>query len=390
MGLTDRKFLEFRKPELNSEPHLNPAIEEIYECALDPSRWPQALRLIADAFGDPAAVLTFERDDGTFGLVGPPGAEPGLEEYKRAWSHRDIRALRAKERGYLISGHVITDRDLLEPGERQTDPFYTEYLSRFKQGYFAGAGVSPDRNLMVALSVHRRIERTEYSDAEKQAIGVIARHVERSLRLSIRLMDAELVNRALGEALARMGLGVFALDSLGRIVFSNPAGAALLGNGLDRLGERLVPRRREDRENFEDAVHKTIAAPSVATAQLPGPVLVHRDGEQRPLVAYILPASSSMADMNPFLTHARALVLLVNPVADEPVDPTLVRDLLGLTLSEARVASLVGSGLAPRETAAKLGITEETARTALKRVFSKTGITKQTELVQLVTKLAVR
>ena len=171
---------------------------------------------LATAIGDPAAVLTFERDDGTFGLVGPPGAEPGLEEYKRAWSHRDIRALRAKERGYLISGHVITDRDLLEPGERQTDPFYTEYLSRFKQGYFAGAGVSPDRNLMVALSVHRRIERTEYSDAEKQAIGVIARHVERSLRLSIRLMDAELVNRALGEALARMGLGVFALDSLGR------------------------------------------------------------------------------------------------------------------------------------------------------------------------------
>ena len=96
MGLTDRKFLEFRKPELNSEPHLNPAIEEIYECALDPSRWPQALRLIADAFGDPAAVLTFERDDGTFGLVGPPGAEPGLEEYKRAWSHRDIRALDRK------------------------------------------------------------------------------------------------------------------------------------------------------------------------------------------------------------------------------------------------------------------------------------------------------
>ena len=206
----------------------NAAISEIYECAMDPGRWPQALKAIADALGDPAAVLTFGRDDGTFGLIGPPGAEAGLDEYKRSWSHRDLRASRAKERGYLITGHVITDGDILQPGERETHPFYTEYLARFKQGYFAGAGVSPDRNLMVALSVHRRIERTEYSDAEKQAIGVIARHVERSLRLSIRLMDAELVNRALGEALARMGLGVFALDSLGRIVFSNPAGAALL------------------------------------------------------------------------------------------------------------------------------------------------------------------
>ena len=71
-------------------------------------------------------------------------------------------------------------------------------------------------------------------------------------------------------------------------------------------------------------------------------------------------------------------------------DQLLVRDVLGLTLGEARVAALVGSGLAPREASERLGITEETARSVLKRVFSKTGVSRQSELVLLLSKLVIR
>lgn len=80
----------------------------------------------------------------------------------------------------------------------------------------------------------------------------------------------------------------------------------------------------------------------------------------------------------------------IDPDANSPADPALVRDVLGLTLGEARVASLVGSGLSPPESAEKLGIAEETARTVLERVFSKTGVSRQSELVALLTKLLLR
>lgn len=73
-----------------------------------------------------------------------------------------------------------------------------------------------------------------------------------------------------------------------------------------------------------------------------------------------------------------------------PADPALVRDLLGLTLAEARLTALVGVGLAPREASQRLGITEETARTTLKRVFQKTGVTRQSELSALLARMAVR
>jgi DNA-binding CsgD family transcriptional regulator len=59
---------------------------------------------------------------------------------------------------------------------------------------------------------------------------------------------------------------------------------------------------------------------------------------------------------------------------------------LGLTPGEARIASPVGSGLLPREAVEELGISEETARTVLERVFSKVGVARQSELAALTTK----
>jgi DNA-binding CsgD family transcriptional regulator len=44
----------------------------------------------------------------------------------------------------------------------------------------------------------------------------------------------------------------------------------------------------------------------------------------------------------------------------------------------------------PREAAARLGIAEESARTVLKRVFAKIGMSRQSELPALLSRLSVR
>jgi DNA-binding CsgD family transcriptional regulator len=94
--------------------------------------------------------------------------------------------------------------------------------------------------------------------------------------------------------------------------------------------------------------------------------------------------------MDQLLNQARGIVLAIDAENNGPPDPALIRDVLGLTLGEARVASLIGTGRSPREAAEKLGITEETARTTLKRVFSKVGVSRQGELAALLTRLILK
>src|SRR5262245_26510962 len=56
----------------------------------------------------------------------------------------------------------------------------------------------------------------------------------------------------------------------------------------------------------------------------------------------------------------------------------------GLTLAEARLALHLATGVTLRSAAAKLSISYETARSCLKKIFSKTGTRRQAELVIII------
>ena len=66
-----------------------------------------------------------------------------------------------------------------------------------------------------------------------------------------------------------------------------------------------------------------------------------------------------------------------SPVAKQPDQP----DALGLTPRELELASLVVSGLRNRDVAARLGISEGTAKLHLYNVYKKIGVANRVELV---------
>jgi DNA-binding CsgD family transcriptional regulator len=230
----------------------------------------------------------------------------------------------------------------------------------------------------------------EICDAELSVLARIGPHIEKSLRLSIRLLDSELVKGELGGALARLDIGVFTLDSLGRVLFSNSTAQGLLGEQLAITQQRLRIGLGSERDSIDKLISSTLRGEAADVLAEPKPILLRRTSRESPLVVYLLPIKAPSLVAAQFLTQARAIVLVIEPNSGEPADPALVRDIFGLTLGEARVAAQIGYGRNPRDAAEKLGIAEETARNVLKRVFSKVGVSRQSELVALLTKLVLR
>ncbi|MDI3258717.1 MAG: LuxR C-terminal-related transcriptional regulator, partial [Sinobacteraceae bacterium] len=62
----------------------------------------------------------------------------------------------------------------------------------------------------------------------------------------------------------------------------------------------------------------------------------------------------------------------------------LVRRLFGLTRMEAQLALLLAEGYTLDEAAEKMDVRRNTARTHLRSIFCKTGVTRQTMLVRLM------
>jgi catechol 2,3-dioxygenase-like lactoylglutathione lyase family enzyme len=64
-----------------------------------------------------------------------------------------------------------------------------------------------------------------------------------------------------------------------------------------------------------------------------------------------------------------------------------LRALFGLTQGEARVATAIFEGMSMREASDALRIAHNTVRVQLARVYEKTGVTRQAELVKMMMRL---
>jgi PAS domain S-box-containing protein len=200
--------------------------------------------------------------------------------------------------------------------------------------------------------------------------------------------------------------GIMAVDAAGCIILVNAQIEKMFGYSREELigrpAEVLVPvrfRRRHAglRKKFADAPQTRLMGTG---RDLFG---VRKDGSEFPVEIGL---NSTVTNMGGLVIaavvditerkRARKKETLLGKVGEDVQlgallsDLDLVRSLFGLAPAEARVATLIGAGLSPRQAAAKLGISEENARTTLKRVFAKVGVSRQSELAILLAKLTLR
>jgi DNA-binding CsgD family transcriptional regulator len=169
----------------------------------------------------------------------------------------------------------------------------------------------------------------------------------------------------------------------------NAAAECAMGDGLSTAKREL----RAASPQHQPLLDRFIAAArGGADGAALGPIALPRPSGKLPLLLQAIPVSpSDRSDGIDRLLFAlpTALILVVDPEREHEHDPVEALRLLGLTQAEGRIAALVGAGHSRPEAAEALGISEWTAREALKRVFSKLGISRQSELVKLVHRLAV-
>ena len=367
-------------------PSASNAIAAIYACATEPGRWPETLQHIADCFGDVGGLLLHRREDGTIATVVSPSLRAASASYENVWWQHDIRAMRSLDYAYRDFAGALTDRHVVTEDEVATHPIYTEFLASFGLRWVASVQVSPQPRVQVGLSILRSTSKDRFSDEELAIMTDLGRHAEQSLRLGLRLMDAEVLNFGLGEALGRLAAGVFVLDEDSRIVFVNSKAQSLMETVFVGRNGVLSCRSPQHQKRLSTMLRTAglAALTSNAAATSVSPLVIDANGSR--FAVYVLPVPEGGSGLDPTAKPLN-VVLVVDLAPGAPLDPSLVRDVYGLTLGESRVAALVGAGISPKETASKLSISELTVRSVLKRVFTKLEVSRQAELVELLVRL---
>ncbi|MGN7161765.1 helix-turn-helix transcriptional regulator [Sphingomonas sp. SAFR-052] len=168
-------------------------------------------------------------------------------------------------------------------------------------------------------------------------------------------------------------------DATGRILRTTPACDALLVTGADGVARwTLLPCEQARIEAALARATARIAPEAAALRYHPAP-------GRTPLILIARPVPWAMRLLH--ATPGAAVVSLIDP-AERPAPATqLWREAFDLTPSEVALAALLMAGHSLESAAAARDCRQTTLRVHLRHIFAKTGVSRQSDLVSLLTRI---
>ena len=349
-------------------------IDRIYEAAIVPEGWPEVLRITAALAGCKEALFGTILNDQA--RLTASSLEFGqaytriLEQLPVPVNQRALRLMGARHVGF------ITDRDVFTEAEIAAEPLYQEMLIPSGYGSGVATAIAAPSGEMIVVHCERGFAEGTVGEGEIATLNRLRPHFARAGLLARRL-DMERA-RAASTALAQMGLPGAVLGADGRIVSANGLIEALMPAVFrDRLGRLVIVDAVADQLLGVALAGLAREGHDAAVRSIPIPA-----GDGRPpIIVHLSPVSRTARDV-----FANSVAILVAT----PVQPhrapgaDIIEGLFDLTPAEARLAVMIAEGLNPRSASRRLGVTEGTARTTLKRVLAKTGSRRQSDLVGML------
>ncbi|MEM7404343.1 MAG: helix-turn-helix transcriptional regulator [Pseudomonadota bacterium] len=177
----------------------------------------------------------------------------------------------------------------------------------------------------------------------------------------------------------------FILDANCTLIVSNGAGEVFLESPslLELNGGRVRPVARRSRDEFRAAVQLACRAGEPQETNL----VLTRPFEHIPVLVRV-GVLGAAATPEPFgsgqLDEGLAWMDIADVHAPINLDGNVIRRLFGLTRREIDLAMLLAQGYSLAESAERLGVTIETARSHLKNVFAKTHVKGQAQLMRVL------
>ncbi len=369
-------------PPLPTERLTARAIDLIYACAIDTSRWTDLPDRLAAIAGGAWALQVLQGDDPSKLAIHSANFDPEfLDTYRAHYASLNpwLPALCKSEPMRLVHDGEVLDRDRLLRSEFYADWIQPQGDIRCGTGMVLQAG---DSGALILSCNYAPRHESQMADDAGRLITKIAPHLHRSLDLT-RLAERHLGRRA-ADMLDAVGNGhaSYALDTRSRLIQCDANGEALLRRGdtvvVSRDG-RLRFQTSDANRALDDRlasggigdggfVAGTSAGTRVLSRLVPLPIWERPD----PVAEVVVPA------------RAVAVLIVIDPRNMPELTGDNLRRLFDLTRAETFVATGLCDGLTVAEIADLRACSVNTVRNQLRSILAKTDTNRQAELVALI------
>jgi DNA-binding CsgD family transcriptional regulator len=353
-------------------------IAAIYDAIIDPSRWDEVVKRIVEATKSFSGNLVLQQV-GAGNLTALYNVDPVVAD--------------AYAQTYYKNDPLRTPAWSLAPGEvrvcsyTQTEWFkasayYDEFVRPQGWANLVATGLARTCSAFSLLALTRSPDAIWVEPAEWQLLQTLAPHLQRAAAIHDLLSRTRATTNSLGAAVAAAGFAVFLLTEDCRVVFANAKAEDLVRRqmGLRYALGRLAAATPALTARLH-ALARHGSWPGRAEGDVGGSLELSR-GDCPPLLAHVIPLAASRAAAVFDIDRPAAAVFVVDPAAGLGGQIERFAARFGLTIAETRVLGEIIGGNGLLAAAAKLKITEATARSHANHILAKTGTSRQTELIR--------
>ena len=358
-------------------------IGDIYDATLGLSRWSDVLAQIASFVGGQAAVLLSKDAVSKYGNV---CYQSGVSSYyvdlyaNVYWKLDPVTSLTDCK-----MEDVLSVPDLIPYDQFCAGRFFREWAQ--PQGWIDAATAVLEKTATSSsyLSVLCNGTGGMVNDELRRRMRLLVPHVRRAVRTSRSIDLAQAEAATYSDILDGLGSAIFLVDAEGLIVHGNAASRSLLDKG--EMMRATNGRLSASDAQVDQALHNALAAASTSSdEEISGKStaipLRARTGER--YVAHVLPLSAGERRKSGPASTAVAAIFVRKAELETAPPSEVIGKTYKLTPTELRVLLAIVNVGGVRQVAGNLGVADTTIKTHLGRLFEKTGVSRQADLVKLV------
>ena len=359
-------------------------LDLIYDAGGDHKLWPAALSGIADLTRSEGGILfgqSVAAEQVYFDFNGRLN-----QECNRAYQERHMQnpwsvAMEAQPVGQL----VLSD-EVLELGRLRNSGFYDDVLRPQGIGHNAMIALAARDDFRVAFNICRSERNGEFGSVERRIFEALAPHLRRSVTLGFRLTAYRALRDAAFELVEQLADGVVVVGHGADVLYANEMARSLEAQGtlkLKPISTWSAPHSRR----LAGLVRSALAGGAGGTMSVPS----HDRSRLLSMVVAGLRSRESSVLREAHIRGAACVLFVIDPLQRRVIGTQHLIDAYGLTRAEARVAASVFSGVlaSTSASASALGLSANTVKTHLRRIFAKTGTKGQGELAALLAALGM-
>lgn len=370
-------------------------LRSIYRGALEQPPWRTALPALREAIdaqvvslvlrppsvGDRGIILNCVRPDPGTDTAGSSLADPNdweLTAYREQFFALDPFI-------NLPLDQIITLDDLLTDAELTASDYYQHYLQPIGLFRILGVDTGEPDGLLARVRFSRRREEAPFSARDRDMLALITPHLRQSIEIYARLNLMASERDLYAGAIDQLSVATIILDEKGGMLNANAMAAALLkeADGVSLRGGRLHVGGRHTDQQLQAALGSVIKAQQTGATSVVKALRVPRPGGRSALGLVVRPVPAS--EWTEGQAGPCAAIFISDPDRRDSASQQTLGELFSLTPAEANVAILLARGLSLAEVSRAQNISPHTARAQLKSIFAKTGVSRQAELVRMIT-----